>query len=47
MTLLKIMAALEFDRDEFSIFMLELWDAYLQDLQLQEEQIEALTLVSP
>lgn len=47
LTLLKIMAALEFDRDEFSIFMLELWDAYLQDLQLQEEQIEALTLVSP
>ncbi len=35
LTLLKIMAALE------------LWDAYLQDLQLQEEQIEALTLVSP
>lgn len=47
LTLLRIMAALKFNRDSFSIFMLELWDAYLQDLQLQEEQLEALALVAP
>ena len=45
LSLLRILVELGFDKDAFSNFMLDLWEAYIQDLRFQEERCEALSSV--